>query len=130
MPCLQGKTFKAHAKQGEQPAQRKHVESHVGRSGKELQASEIYLCVEYVMLTDVGKPESYQKYMLIKTKTREGNARKVGFFNEEEMTSFHKKNTYQLAKLPIGRKAFKTRIFFHMYVYELVLPDNIATPGQ
>jgi len=60
------------------------------------------------MLTDGGEPENFQEARVYEQKDRWNKAM------QEEIDSLHKNNTYDLVKLPKGRKALKNKWVFRL----------------
>ena len=79
------------------------VETLVRRSTRERKPTSRYNPHEYVMFTDGGEPETYQEAILHEHKNEWDEAMK------EEMRSLHENHTYDLVKLPKGKKALKNK---------------------
>ena len=73
------------------------------RSTKEIQPSTRYPPNEYVMLSDGGEPKTYQEAILHESKKEWVKAM------QEEVRSLLKNHTYDLLKLPQGKKALRNK---------------------
>ncbi|GKB83650.1 putative RNA-directed DNA polymerase [Tanacetum coccineum] len=71
------------------------------RSTIEYHPSTCYFAHEYVLLTDGGEPECYAEAMKDEHKKEWFEAM------EDEMNSLHENNTFELVKLPKGKRALK-----------------------
>jgi len=91
-------------KQDDHVEQASHVESQLRRSTREHQPSRRYSPSEYVLLTDGGEPESYQEALEHEHKREWLKAMK------EELKSLHENHTYNLVKLPKGKRALKKQV--------------------
>ena len=82
------------------------------RSIRERQLSKRYSLNEFVLLTDGGEPESFQEAM--------SNDQKGKWLStmHKEMKSLLKNHTYELVKLPKGKRALKNK-----WVYKLKIED-------
>lgn len=78
------------------------------RSTRVRQPSAKYPASEYVLLTDGGEPESYEEAMESEQKRNWVEAM------QDEMNSLHENNTYELVKLPKGKRALKNRWVFRV----------------
>ena len=83
------------------------------RSTKERQPSTRYTPNEYVMLTDGGEPKTYQEAILHKSKKEWVKA------IQEEVRSLLDNHTYDLVRLPQGKKALRNK-----WVYRLKTENN------
>ena len=92
-------------------------EPFLRRSTRERFPSTRYSSDEYVMLTDVGEPETYQEATSVDEKKQWLKAM------EEEMESLRENHTYDLVKLPQGKKALKNR-----WVYRLKIENASSQP--
>ncbi|GJY76876.1 putative RNA-directed DNA polymerase [Tanacetum coccineum] len=73
------------------------------RSTRDHHPSTRYSAHEYVLLTDGGEPECYAEAM-------EDEHKKEWFeAMEDEMNSLHENNTFELVKLPKGKRALKNK---------------------
>ncbi|GKB71633.1 putative RNA-directed DNA polymerase, partial [Tanacetum coccineum] len=76
-----------------------------------------YSAHEYVLLTDGGEPECYAEAM-------EDEHKKEWFeAMEDEMNSLHENNTFELVKLPKGKRALKNK-----WVYKLKTEEHTSRP--
>ncbi|GKF98477.1 retrovirus-related pol polyprotein from transposon TNT 1-94, partial [Tanacetum coccineum] len=73
------------------------------RSTRDHHPSTRYSAHEYVLLTDGGEPECYAEAMEDKHKKEWFEAM------EDEMNSLHENNTFELVKLPKGKRALKNK---------------------
>ncbi|KAL5863382.1 hypothetical protein ACOSQ3_000896 [Xanthoceras sorbifolium] len=92
-------------------------EVQLRRSTRERQPSRKYSPNEYVMLTDGGEPESYDEAITDQHKTEWLKAM------QEEMKSLHENHTFDLVKLPQGRKALKNK-----WVYKIKSEEGNSQP--
>ena len=83
------------------------------RSTRELQPSTRYPPNEYVMLTDRGELKTYQEAILHESKKKWVKAK------QEEVRSLLENHTYDLVKLPQGKKALRNK-----WVYRLKIENN------
>ena len=97
-----------HDDQGEQFTGQENEQPQLRRSNREHKPSTRYSSSEYLLLTDGGEPESFQEAQTHKDR---GSWMKA---MQEEMESLQKNNTYELVKLPKGRKALRNK-----WVYKL-----------
>ena len=97
-----------HDDQGEQFTGQENEQPQLRRSNREHKPSTRYPSLEYLLLTDGGEPESFQEAQTHKDR---GSWMKA---MQEEMESLQKNNTYELVKLPKGRKALRNK-----WVYKL-----------
>ena len=97
-----------HDDQGEQFTGQENEQPQLRRSNREHKPSTRYPSSEYLLLTDGGEPESFQEAQTHKDR---GSWMKA---MQEEMESIQKNNTYELVKLPKGRKALRNK-----WVYKL-----------
>ena len=97
-----------HDDQGEQFTGQENEQPQLRRSNRERKPSTRYPSSEYLLLTDGGEPESFQEAQTHKDR---GSWMKA---MQEEMESLQKNNTYELVKLPKGRKALRNK-----WVYKL-----------
>ena len=94
--------------QGEQPIPPEIEEPQVMRSTKDHCLSTRYPTSEYVLITNEGELESYQEVQSHKDKHSWMKAM------HEEINYLHKNNTYELVKLPKGKKAFRNKWVFKL----------------
>ena len=76
------------------------------RSGRVVQPSTRYSSNEYVLFTDGGEPDSFEEAM------KDGHKHKWMEAMEDEMKSLHDNNTFELVKLPKGKRALKNKWVF------------------
>ncbi|GJR68618.1 putative RNA-directed DNA polymerase [Tanacetum coccineum] len=87
------------------------------RSTRDHHPSTRYSAHEYVLLTDGGEPECYAEAM-------EDEHKKEWFeAMEDEMNSLHENNTFELVKLPKGKRALKNK-----WVYKLKTEEHTSRP--
>ncbi|GJZ88807.1 putative RNA-directed DNA polymerase [Tanacetum coccineum] len=87
------------------------------RSTRDHYPSTRYSAHEYVLLTDGGEPECYAEAM-------EDEHKKEWFEAvEAEMNSLHENNTFELVKLPKGKRALKNK-----WVYKLKTKEHTSRP--
>ena len=79
------------------------VEQHLRRSNRERQSTIRYPSDEYLLLTDWGELETFQEVIGVK----EQNEGLKAMY--EEMQSLHENYTYDLVKLPQGKKSLKNK---------------------
>ena len=79
------------------------IETWLRRSTSDRQPSRRYTSDQYLLLSNGGKPESYQEILLHDEKKEWLRAM------HEEMKSLHKNNTYELMELPKGKRALKNK---------------------
>ena len=89
----------------------------VRRSVRERQPSTRYSPHEYVMLTDGGEPQSFAEAMAHDQKEKWLEAMK------EEMNSLLQNHTYDLVKLPAGKRPLKNK-----WVYRLKAEEHSSQP--
>ena len=89
------------------------------RSTREPQPSTRYPPNEYVMLTNVGEPETYQEAILHESKKEWVKA------IQEEVRSLLDNHTYDLVKLPQEKKALRNK-----WVYRLKTENNGSQPKE
>ncbi|CAL5393971.1 unnamed protein product [Camellia sinensis] len=95
--------------QGEpQPPLPETVGPQLRRSTREFKPSTKYPTSEYILLTDEGEPESFQEAQNHKEKSSWQQSM------QEEMQSLQKNQTYDLVKLPQGRKALQNKWVFKL----------------
>jgi hypothetical protein len=94
--------------QREQPIPPEMEESQVRRSTRECHPSTRYPKSEYVLITDDGEPKNFQEVQSQKDKQMWMKAM------HEEMNSLHKNNTYELVKLPRGKKSLRNKWVFKL----------------
>ena len=87
------------------------------RSTRERRPSTRYNTQEYVMLTDGGEPETYEEAI------NDGKQEEWLKAMQEEMKSLHDNHTYDLVKLPKGKRALKNK-----WVYKLKVEENSSKP--
>ena len=92
-------------------------ELQLRRSTRERQPSTRYSFTEYMMITDGGEPEPYQEVMSHKKKLEWLGAM------QDEMKSLHENHTYDLVKLPKGKRALKNK-----WVFRLNIEENSSQP--
>ena len=78
------------------------------RSTRDRHPSTRYSVDDYVLLTDGGEPESYEESMEYENKMKWVDAM------QDEMKSFHEHHSFELVKLPKGKRALK-----NMWVYKV-----------
>ena len=66
---------------------------------RQRKASSRYPAIQYVLLTDKGKPECYEEAMTDVHKEKRYSAM------QDEVDSLHENHTYELMELPKGKKA-------------------------
>ena len=93
------------------------VEPELRRSTRERHPSQKYSPHEYVMNTETGEPESYQEAMSDEHKEDWLKAM------QEEMKSLHENHTFELVKLPKGKRAFKNK-----WVFKLKADESVSRP--
>lgn len=86
---------------GELSSQSKMTEPEVKRSNRQHRASSRYPASEYVFLTDEGEPECIQEVQNHKDKDKWFQAM------QEEMKSLYENHTFDLVKLPKGKRPLK-----------------------
>ncbi|KAG5549867.1 hypothetical protein RHGRI_014986 [Rhododendron griersonianum] len=94
--------------EGEQPIQEPPPQPELRRSVRDKQPSRKYSPDEFVTVTEQGEPESYQEALEHDKKGEWAKAM------EDEMKSLLENRTYDLVKLPKGKKALKNK-----WVYRL-----------
>lgn len=100
------------AEQGE-PSVPQEAEPQLRRSARERRPSTRYPSSDYILITDEGEPESFQDVQSCRDKDCWSKAM------QEEMDSLKKNDTYELVKLPKGKKALKNK-----WVYKLKKDDG------
>jgi hypothetical protein len=90
----------------EQASSEPATETQLRRSTRNRQPSRKYSTNEYVLLSDGGEPESYQEVMQHDQKKQWLEAM------QDEMKSLHENHTYDLVKLPKGKRALKNKWVF------------------
>ena len=80
------------------------------RSSRDRQPSKRYSPHEYIMLTDGGEPEDYSEALADEHKEEWLKAM------QEEIESLHKNHTYDMVKLPKGKKALSNKWVFRKKV--------------
>ncbi|KAI3740618.1 hypothetical protein L2E82_31087 [Cichorium intybus] len=83
-------------------------ETQVRRSDRVRVPSSRYPTSNYILLTSEGEPESFQEAQSHINKANWQKAMK------DEMNSLHKNQTYELVKLPKGKKALKNKWVFKL----------------
>lgn len=78
------------------------------RSGRAVRPSTRYSPNEYILLTDGGEPESFEEAILGEHKDKWMEAM------QDEMQSLHDNDTFELVKLPKGKKALKNKWVFRL----------------
>ncbi|CAJ2658330.1 unnamed protein product [Trifolium pratense] len=93
------------------------VEPLLRRSSRERQVSQRYPPHDYVTVTDNGEPEHYQEAI--------ANVDKEKWFKamQEEMNSLHENHTFELVKLPKGKRALKNK-----WVYKIKSESDQSQP--
>nr|GFB60908.1 retrovirus-related Pol polyprotein from transposon TNT 1-94 [Tanacetum cinerariifolium] len=87
------------------------------RSTRDHHPSTRYYANEYVLLTDGGEPECYVEAI-------EDEQKKEWFeAMQDEMNSLHENNTFELVKLPKGKRALKNK-----WVYKLKTEEHTSRP--
>lgn len=76
---------------------------NVRRSTRDRKISTCYSSSDYVLLTDIGEPGSYEEAMEDEHKEEWVDVM------QDEMHSLHENHTFELVKLPKGRRALKNR---------------------
>src|SRR6266487_4225588 len=99
---------------GEAP---KSSQVQLRRSNRQRQPSTRYNSDEYVTLTDEGKPEYFQEAM-----ESDENQKWLDAMNDE-MKSLHDNHTYDLVKLPKGKRALENR-----WIYRVKHESNSESP--
>ena len=94
--------------QVEQPHQESPPPPQLRRSTRERHTSRRYSSNEYVMISDQGEPESYEEVMEHEKKAEWLKAM------QEEMKSLLENHTYDLVKLPKGKKMLKNKWVFRL----------------
>ena len=92
----------------EQPHQESPPPPQLRRSARERHTSRRYSSNEYVMISDQGEPESYEEVMEHEKKAEWLKAM------QEEMKSLLENHTYDLVKLPKGKKMLKNKWVFRL----------------
>jgi hypothetical protein len=87
------------------------------RSTRDRHPSTRYSADEYVLLTDGGEPECYAEAMEDEHKKEWVEAM------QDEMTSLHENSTFELVKLPKGKKALKNK-----WVYKVKTQEHTSRP--
>lgn len=87
------------------------------RSTRDRQPSTRYTHDQYVLLTDAGEPECYNEAVSSECKNLWIDAM------NDEMESLRENHTFELVKLPKGRKALRNK-----WVYKLKQDDNLLQP--
>ena len=93
------------------------VETQVRRSTRDRHPSSRYSVNDYIMLSDGGEPETYEEAMQHEKKHEWFGAM------QEEMKSLCENHTYDLVKLPKGKKTLKNK-----WVYKLKTENNSSQP--
>jgi len=87
----------------EQDMQEAPDEPQLRRSTRPRQPSTKYYPHEYVLVTDGGEPECFDEAMSHEKKSEWLKAM------QEEMKSLHENHTFELVKLPKGKRALKNK---------------------
>jgi len=95
----------------------KKMQVKLRRSERRRVSSSKYPGQDYITLTDNGEPHNFSEAM---ESIEKGEWIKV---MEEEMSSLHENHTYDLVKLPKGRKALKNE-----WVYRLKTEKGSSRP--
>ncbi|CAJ2642124.1 unnamed protein product [Trifolium pratense] len=93
------------------------VEPLLRRSSRERQVSQRYPPHDYVTVTDNGEPEHYQEAIANVDKEKWLKAM------QEEMNSLHENHTFELVKLPKGKRALKNK-----WVYKIKSESDKSQP--
>jgi transposase InsO family protein len=101
----------------EQASSEPTTETQLRRSTRDRQPSRKYSANEYVLLSDRGEPESYQDAMQHDQKKQWLEAM------QDEMKSLHENHTYDLVKLPKGKRALKNK-----WVFRCKIEPNRSQP--
>ena len=88
-------------------------EPEIRRSTRERQPSKRYSPHEYVLLSDGGEPQTYQEVM---SDTKKNEWLKA---MQEEMRSLRENHTYDLVKLPKGKRVLKNKWVFRLKTEEM-----------
>ena len=97
----------------ENPVPPEEVGPPLRRSSREHQPSTRYPSSDYILITDEGEPESFQDVQSCRDKDCWTKAM------QEEINSLKKNDTYELVKLPKGKRALKNK-----WVYKLKKDDG------
>ena len=87
------------------------------RSTSDRHPSTRYSVDDYVLLTDGGEPESYEEAMEDENKMKWVDAM------QDEMKSLHENHSFELVKLPKGKRALKNR-----WVYRVKQEEHTSQP--
>ena len=87
------------------------------RSNRDRHPSNRYSANEYVLLTDSGEPESYAEAM------EDEHKKEWVYAMQDEMKSLYENNTFELVKLPKGKRALKNR-----WVYRVKQDEHTSQP--
>ena len=87
------------------------------RSTRDRHPSTRYSVDDYVLLTDGGEPESYEEAMEDENKMKWVDAM------QDEMKSLHENHSFELVKLPKGKRALKNR-----WVYRVKQEEHTSQP--
>ena len=87
------------------------------RSTRDRHPSTRYSVDDYVLLTDGGEPESYEEAMEDENKMKWVDAM------QDEMKSLHENHSFELVKLPKGKRALKNR-----WVYIVKQEEHTSQP--
>ena len=112
----QGEQEDEHLEQEEQ-VEEEQSQPQLRRSTRDRKTSTRYSPNEYVMLSDGGEPECYQEAMSHEDKGEWNKAM------QEEMKSLKENHTYDLVKLPKGKRSLKNK-----WVYKLKTEETTSKP--
>jgi hypothetical protein len=101
----------------EQVMQEAPDEPQLRRSTRPRQPSTKYSPHEYVLVTDGGEPECFDEAMSHEKKSEWLQAM------QEEMKSLHENHTFELVKLPKGKRALKNK-----WVFRLKIDEHCSQP--
>jgi transposase InsO family protein len=87
------------------------------RSNRDRHPSTRYSADEYVLLTDGGEPECYAEAM------EDDHKKEWVEAMQDEMNSLYENNTFELVKLPKGKKVLKNK-----WVYKVKTEENTSRP--
>ncbi|GKF51671.1 hypothetical protein Tco_0148138, partial [Tanacetum coccineum] len=94
------------------------------RSTRDHHPSTRYSANEYVFLTDGGEPECYAEAM-------EDEHKKEWFdAMQDEMKSLYENNTFELTKLPKGKRALKNKWVYKLKRLKSILLDRVMKMGS
>ncbi|RVW22327.1 Retrovirus-related Pol polyprotein from transposon TNT 1-94 [Vitis vinifera] len=99
------------------PAAEAPLDIPLRRSTRDRHPSTRYSVDDYVLLTDGGEPESYVEAMEDENKMKWVDAM------QDEMESLHENHSFELVKLPKGKRALKNR-----WVYRVKQEEHTSQP--